>query len=404
MFKWGGNSGQTPVITCGLCTKLSKYRVPLHLLLFSGQTSVGSESSLSRPWVSLVAQMVKNLPEKAGDSGSISGSGRLPWRRARILAWRTPREWRGAWWATVQGVAESHNRVTNTHTEPVLGLEGALGASSMSRILAFGNVLLLLFWNICLFLAVWGLSCGLQTLPCCVIVVGSLLSCSGLSYSDSCGILVPPLGVEPVFPVMEGGFLTTGPPAKSLEMCCWRDNGTAFQSLENRKESIRLPVEQLRMSCLKYQPDGRPDSEFLVPYWECRPQKPASGFESWSFPNILVLKIFFATNKTMFRTNINALKPTMVLWSPVNRSRFLKTDVFVVWCWCGWGSSYSDGWQVSSSPNKGMKWWLFTQENQNPTTVILASSNHWKYFGGVLLDLLEAHLIHQVQYFKKNLT
>ena len=32
----------------------------------------------------------------------------------------------------------------------------------------------------------------------------------------------------------------------------------------------------------------------------------------------------------MFRTNINALKPTMVLWSPVNRSRFLKTDVFVV--------------------------------------------------------------------------
>ena len=187
-------------------------------------------------------------------------------------------------------------------------------------------------------------------------------------------------------------------------MYCWRDNGTAFQSSENRKENTRLSVEQLRMSYLKYQPIGRPDSEFLGPHWECRPQKPASGFESWSFPNILVLNFFFATNKTMFRTNINALKPTMVLWSPVNRSRFLKTDVFVVWCWCGRGSSCLDGWHVSSSPKKGTKWWLFTHENQNPTTVILPSSNHWWYFGGVLSDLPDACLIHQVQSFKKNLT
>ena len=32
--------------------------------------------------VSLVAQMVKNLPANAGDLGLIRGSGRFPWRRA----------------------------------------------------------------------------------------------------------------------------------------------------------------------------------------------------------------------------------------------------------------------------------------------------------------------------------
>ena len=32
--------------------------------------------------VSLVAQMVKNLPADAGDLGLIRGSGRFPWRRA----------------------------------------------------------------------------------------------------------------------------------------------------------------------------------------------------------------------------------------------------------------------------------------------------------------------------------
>ena len=115
-----------------------------------------------------------------------------------------------------------------------------------------------------------------------------------------------------------------GPVVKNLP-----SNAGNTGSILSGGTKIPLESEQLRMSYLKYQPIGRPDSEFLGPHWECRPQNPASGFESWSFPNILVLNFFFATNKTMFRTNINALKPTMVLWSPVNRSRFLKTDVFV---------------------------------------------------------------------------
>ena len=49
----------------------------------------------------------------AGDPGSIPGSGRFPWRRdmathSSILAWR-----RGAWWATVQGVAGSQTGLSD---------------------------------------------------------------------------------------------------------------------------------------------------------------------------------------------------------------------------------------------------------------------------------------------------
>ena len=32
----------------------------------------------------------------------------------------------------------------------------------------------------------------------------------------ACGILAPGQGIEPISPTLEGGFLTTGPPGKSL--------------------------------------------------------------------------------------------------------------------------------------------------------------------------------------------
>ena len=38
----------------------------------------------------------------------------------------------------------------------------------------------------------------------------------GLSCPVACGILVPQPGIKPVSPALEGGFLTTGPPGKSL--------------------------------------------------------------------------------------------------------------------------------------------------------------------------------------------
>ena len=65
---------------------------------------------LQYPWASLVAQMVKNLPamqqtwvrslgwEDPLEEGMATHSS--------ILAWRMPMD-RGAWWATVHGVAES---------------------------------------------------------------------------------------------------------------------------------------------------------------------------------------------------------------------------------------------------------------------------------------------------------
>ena len=38
----------------------------------------------------------------------------------------------------------------------------------------------------------------------------------GLSCPKACGILIPGPGIEPVSPALVGGFLTTGPPGKSL--------------------------------------------------------------------------------------------------------------------------------------------------------------------------------------------
>ena len=37
----------------------------------------------------------------------------------------------------------------------------------------------------------------------------------GLRFLLACGILVPPPGIEPVYAVLQGRFLTTGPPGKS---------------------------------------------------------------------------------------------------------------------------------------------------------------------------------------------
>ena len=52
---------------------------------------------LQDSWASLVAQLVKNLPENVGDLGSIPGLGRkIPWRRERLptpVFW--PREFHG---------------------------------------------------------------------------------------------------------------------------------------------------------------------------------------------------------------------------------------------------------------------------------------------------------------------
>ena len=73
--------------------------------------------SVSPAWqVSLVTQMVKNLPTNAGDAGSIPQVGRSPGEGndspLQYSCLGNPVD-RGTWWATVQGVARvGHNLVT----------------------------------------------------------------------------------------------------------------------------------------------------------------------------------------------------------------------------------------------------------------------------------------------------
>ena len=66
-----------------------------------------------------------------------------------------------------------------------------------------------------LFFAVLGLSCSMQYLL--LQHRGfSLVESHGLSCPTACGILAPQPGIKPMSPALEGGFLTSGPPGKSL--------------------------------------------------------------------------------------------------------------------------------------------------------------------------------------------
>ena len=44
---------------------------------------------------------------------------------------------------------------------------------------------------------------------------GSFVVVRGISCSQAYGILVPRPGIEPAFPALQGGLVTTGPPGKS---------------------------------------------------------------------------------------------------------------------------------------------------------------------------------------------
>ena len=78
---------------------------------------------MSIGWASLVALTVKNLPANAGDAGdpgSIPGSGRSPGgRNGNLLQCSclgNPTD-RGAWWATVRGVAKKSDTTDTERTE-----------------------------------------------------------------------------------------------------------------------------------------------------------------------------------------------------------------------------------------------------------------------------------------------
>ena len=84
-----------------------------------------------------VTQVVKNLSASVGDKGSVPGSGRSPGggngNPLQYSRLENPMD-RGAWWATVHGVAKSQTQLsvhththTHTHTHPFNAPELSLG-------------------------------------------------------------------------------------------------------------------------------------------------------------------------------------------------------------------------------------------------------------------------------------
>ena len=71
---------------------------------------------LNLSWASLVAQRLKRLPSMQVDLGSIPGSGRSPGEGngnpLQYSCLENPMD-RGAWWATVHGVAKSWTRLSD---------------------------------------------------------------------------------------------------------------------------------------------------------------------------------------------------------------------------------------------------------------------------------------------------
>ena len=82
-------------------------------------TELVKTNSLSN-WASIMGSEVKNLPAKGADSGLIPGSGKSPGRgKANSLQYSclgNPMD-RGAWRATVHGVAQSQT-LPEAHTQP----------------------------------------------------------------------------------------------------------------------------------------------------------------------------------------------------------------------------------------------------------------------------------------------
>ena len=78
------------------------------------------------PGASQVAQVVKNLPDNAGDmrdSSSIPGSGRSPeggHDNPCQYSWLKNSAERGVWRATVHGVAESHEQMKQLNTAQLI--------------------------------------------------------------------------------------------------------------------------------------------------------------------------------------------------------------------------------------------------------------------------------------------
>ena len=60
-------------------------------------------------------------------------------------------------------------------------------------------------------------------------LMGSVVTACRFSCSVACGILVPQPGIEPTSPALQGIFLTTGPPGKSLLLTYFNKSNICVQ-------------------------------------------------------------------------------------------------------------------------------------------------------------------------------
>ena len=81
--------------------------------------------------------------------------------------------------------------------------------------IAPGLLLMLLFFG-CTGSSLWPMGCLLLRTVSLDLALGSVVVTLGLSCPVACGVLAPRPKTKPMSPALQGGFLTTGPPGKSL--------------------------------------------------------------------------------------------------------------------------------------------------------------------------------------------
>ena len=73
----------------------------------------------------------------------------------------------------------------------------------------------------------------------------------------ACGILVPRLGIKPMSPALQRGFLTTGPPGKSLSLFLLISVWNKGQSEILRTGKLRLALKLCQHGDLEAEKDVR---------------------------------------------------------------------------------------------------------------------------------------------------
>ena len=88
--------------------------------------------------------------------------------------------------------------------------------------------------------------------------MGSVVAACGISCPAACSILVSLPGIEPASPALQGRFLTTGPPGKSLyRSFCKSHNLMTTERMEEKVKAACEPLESRgKRGCRKPDPES----------------------------------------------------------------------------------------------------------------------------------------------------